>query len=223
MTNAQNSGPYSNITFDTGGFAPLSSTSCARIIGLTGTRGIHGLTCISSTNDSTAAVFLDSSNNSIEDVRIIGFYDGILVGSQAAAHSNVFFNIFGDTVYNGGTPIHVVHISPNFPVTDLSIMSVANSHGGPLGEYTIEDDATSKTLSDPFVAMYVLGQSNNGNYSRYTTSPNAASWAVGNGTPNGGCTTTASLGSLYSNSGTSGGALWVCEKNPTNPAWVKIQ
>jgi len=78
--NASNSGPYSNITFDTGGYSGVPSTVCASINGLNGTRGIHGLTCISQTNDAQAAVLLDSSNNSLEDVRIVGFYDGIRGG-----------------------------------------------------------------------------------------------------------------------------------------------
>jgi hypothetical protein len=64
---ANNSGPYSNITFDTGGSTSLPTTACAQIKGPTGTRGIHGLTCISESNDPLAAVLLDSSNNSIED------------------------------------------------------------------------------------------------------------------------------------------------------------
>jgi len=74
--NASNSGPYSNITFDLGGNLGTSQTACASINGLSGTHGIHGLTCISGDNVSPAAVLLDSSNNSIEDVRIVGFYDG---------------------------------------------------------------------------------------------------------------------------------------------------
>jgi hypothetical protein len=40
---ATNSGPYSNITFDTGGSSGLQQTVCASINGLSGTRGIHGL------------------------------------------------------------------------------------------------------------------------------------------------------------------------------------
>jgi hypothetical protein len=78
--NANNSGPYSNITFDTGSYVVLSSTVCASIRGLTNTHGIHGLTCISATNDADAAILLDSSNNSLKDIRIVGFYDGIRVG-----------------------------------------------------------------------------------------------------------------------------------------------
>ena len=87
-SSATNSGPYTNITFDTGGYPGASSTMCAQIIGTSGTRGIHGLRCKSETNDAQAGVLLDSSNNSIEDVNIVGFYDGILVGSQASAQSN---------------------------------------------------------------------------------------------------------------------------------------
>jgi hypothetical protein len=66
---ANKSGPYSNITFDLGGNSGTNSTTCASINGLTGTRGIHGLTCISENNVPPAAVLLDSSNNSIEDLR----------------------------------------------------------------------------------------------------------------------------------------------------------
>jgi hypothetical protein len=46
-TNATDSGPYSNITFDVGS-STQASTRCAQIIGTSGTRGIHGLTCVAS-------------------------------------------------------------------------------------------------------------------------------------------------------------------------------
>ena len=95
--NASSSGPYSNITFDTGTSAVPTSTVCAQILNLTSTHGIHSLTCKSESNDANAAVLLDSSNNSIEDVRIVGFYDGIRVGYNHAALSNVLMNVYGDT------------------------------------------------------------------------------------------------------------------------------
>jgi len=69
---ANNSGPYSNITYDLVGYSGNSSTICANINGLSGTRGIHGLSCTAENNDPPAAVLLDSSNNSIEDVKIVG-------------------------------------------------------------------------------------------------------------------------------------------------------
>ena len=90
---APNSGPYTNITFDSGSSA-LSSTTCVNLNGATSTQGIRGITCIAGTN-ATTAIYLDASNNSLKDVRIAGFYDGILVGSQASAQSNALFNIFG--------------------------------------------------------------------------------------------------------------------------------
>jgi hypothetical protein len=65
--NASDSGPYSNLTFDTGSFAGLFSTVCANINGQSGTRGLHNLTCTSETNDASAAILLDSSNNSLEE------------------------------------------------------------------------------------------------------------------------------------------------------------
>jgi len=49
---ATDSGPYSNITFDLAGITPQTSTACAKIIGASGTRGIHGITCIA--NPTTA-------------------------------------------------------------------------------------------------------------------------------------------------------------------------
>jgi hypothetical protein len=48
---AINSGPYTNITFDTGGSSGTVSTVCARLA-TSGTRGIHGLRCKSETSDA---------------------------------------------------------------------------------------------------------------------------------------------------------------------------
>jgi hypothetical protein len=209
--NAQNSGPYTNITFDTGGLPAESSTVCAQINVPSGTRGIHGLRC-TSTADSQTAILLDSSNNSIADVRIVGFYDGILVGANANAQSNVLINIMGDTTGTSLSPVHVVHISNKTTVTDLSIMGVNNVLGNPAGnEYSIEDDVTSTTLGDTYVAMYILGRPAVGasGYSRFTTSPNAATWVTGTAAPTGSSCTANAGGSLFSNSGT-GKALYFC-------------
>jgi hypothetical protein len=206
VLSSQNWGPYTNITFDSGPSA-LSTTTCANITGPNGL-GIHGLTCIAITA-ANAAVYLDSSSNSIEDVRIAGFLDGVLVGSQGAAQSNVLLNIFGDTIISTNTPspVNVIHLSGLHTVTDISIMGVNNVGGG--SDNTIKDDLTSTTLADPYVAMYVLGKSANGGYSRFTTSPHAATWGSGASTPSGACGAS-SAGSLYSNTSGTGAALWVC-------------
>jgi hypothetical protein len=223
-SNAENSGPYSNITFDTGGYAPLTSTSCAQILSVSGgTRGFHGLTCIGEQSNGNNAVLLDSSNNSLEDIRIIGFDEGIIVGSQAAAHSNVLFNIYGDTVEPPlGPVINVVEITTSHPVTDLSIMGVANIGGASTS--TIRDVVTGTTLPDASVGMYALGQPKSGGYTRFTTSPNAATWVVGNpsnaSAPSGNC----SIGSLYSNISKTGGAyaLSVCGVGSSG-TWKNIE
>lgn len=214
-------GPYSNITFDTGGFSGLTSTVCAQILGGT---GIRHLTCISETNDASAAILLDSSNNSLQDVRIVGFYDGISVGANANAQSNVLVNIIGDTNLAGGgtTPIIVVHIhSAGHTVSDLSIVG-ANNAGGSSGTITIQDDVSGPKLTDTSVGIYALGElAPSGGYSRFTTSPNAATWVSGTTAPSSSCTSNAS-GSLYSNSSGTGGVLWVCPANLSSATWKKI-
>jgi hypothetical protein len=237
-SSASNSGPYTNITFDTGIYSGTTSTVCAQILNvsnnLTGTKGIHGLRCKSETQDAPAAVLLDASNNSIEDVNIVGFYDGILVGSQASAQSNVLLNIVGDTAAGDLAPVNVVHISGNEPVSDLSIVGVTNVVGSASGENSIKDDVTSTTLGDTHVAIYALGESpsSGGGYSRFTTSRNAVHWTVGTSAP----TTTSptcSRGSLYSctntsgtvncSNGTSNAALWVCVPSGSTTVWSAIK
>ena len=223
---ANDSGPYSNIIFDLGGVSGTSSTVCAKINGPSGTRGIHGLSCTAENNDPPAAVLLDSSNNSIEDVRIVGFYDGIRVGANNNAQSNVLLNIIGDTnpILGGDTPIIVVHIfNVGNTVSDLGIMG-ANNVGGSSSTITIQDDVTSTSLVDTSVGIYALGEAGGGGHSRFTTSPNAVHWAVGTATPTGtGCT----QGSLYSCTNAFGGsasgcgsdALYVCGPS----GWVGIE
>jgi hypothetical protein len=222
---ANNSGPYSNITFDTGGYSGTTSTVCVQIEGLTGTQGIRGLSCTSESNDAPAAVLLDSSNNSLRDIRIVGFYDGVLIGANATAQSNVLWNVFGDTTPMSLTPIYVIHISPS-NVTNLAIKGISSIGG--FGSYTLFDELTSTKLSDAYVGMYAIGESVSGGYSRYTTSPNAATWAVGSSAPSGGAGS-CSQGSIYScinpsapgmcNSGSTLTAVWAC----LSSGWVGVK
>jgi hypothetical protein len=229
---ATGSGPYSNINFDTGGSTATSSTVCAAIVGpnLSGTAGVRGLTCTSELAVAGAAVLLDSSNNSIKDVNIVGFQDGILVGSSQPAQNNVLINVIGDTKNPCYpmclTPINAVHISTNQTVADLVIMGVGNEGGA--GNSTIQDDVTSTTLSattDPFVALYALGKAANNGHARFTTSPTVATWAAGTAMPTGSC----AQGSLYSctggssncTHGTTAYALWGCPV--PGGAWLGIK
>ncbi len=235
---ANNSGPYSNISFDTGNETPAPSTVCAQILDVTNgsvsgsTRGIHSLRCHTANSDPNAAVLLDSSNNSIEDVTIRGFYDGVRVGANGTAQDNVLVNIVGDTTNASLTPVNTVHIyapTGSIKVSDLSIMGVTNS--GLPGTYTIEDALTSPHLSDSYIALYAIGNEGTGSYySRFTTSPNAATWAVGPSAPSGSCP----QGSLYSCIGSSSGsgsnciyastyyALWACAYNGGSLSWLPV-
>jgi len=224
---AQDSGPYSDITFNTGN-KPTSpaGTVCAQILGgqtsnLT-TRGIHGLTCISNGTPS-AALLLDASGNSVEDVQIQGFADGILVGQNAGAQSNVLSNISG-----GAGVTNVLHIEnvTGHVVTDLAALAVAS--GGAAS--SIRDDLTRTTLSDAAVGIYALGEPvSSGSfiigYSRFTSSPNAPSWSIGSKSipANTSC---GSRGALYSNTaGTAGGkdTWYVCTGNGTTNIWTNIE
>ena len=152
--------------------------------------------------------------------RIIGFHDGILIGSQATAQSNVLINILGDTDRTSAAPINVVHIWNNSTasVSDVSMTGVANQG---LSAYTIQDDKTSPgvPITDSHVAMYVLGKSTADGYSRFTTSPNAATWVVsGNAPPAAPC----APGSLYSNTSTGGGSLYVCVYASSGNTWSPV-
>ncbi len=221
---AQNSGPYSNIVFNS---ASASAAACVQILNVS-TQGVHGLTC-ESNPDSQVAIYLDGSNNTLEDVRIVGFYDGVRIGSQAVAKSDVLRNIFGDTSPSGPTtPVHVIHITPQpLNVSDLVIMGVGNAFEG--STTTIYDQLTSTpglTLTDHYIGMYAVGESaqiGSGNlaYSRFTTSPNAATWGAGNGDESGNCAVT---GSLYSNMTAgqpgSNNPLWLCAGGGT---WQAVQ
>jgi hypothetical protein len=223
--NAVNSGPYSQIRFDTGSSATSASgTICAQI--LQPSRGVHGLTCISN-NTPQAAVTLDTSNTSIEDVQVQGFINGVLIGKTSPAQNDVLINISG-----GSGVTNVIHIcgsvvaspcpSTANTVSDLSIMGIGNAGGA---THTIEDDLTNATLSDSNVAMYVIGESlligtttPITAYARFSTSPHVTNWGVGGGStpPLGSCTT----GSIFSyTSGTTVmGTLFVC----ANGSWMGV-
>lgn len=217
-----NSGPYSNITFDLGTALPASATRCVYLN--TNTRGIHGMTC---TANSYTAVAVDgiqlasgASGNSIEDVRIEGFQNGVYIPVSDV----VMKNILGDSKTKNATQIvSVVNIVSG--ATNVALIGITNncsatqSCGTSSDNDTITDGSTGQHIrvtTDPFVAMYVLGNKitvgASNAYSRYTTSPSVANWSVGTSaisiTPPTACS---SPGSLYSNSSSSANpGLYVC-------------
>jgi hypothetical protein len=210
-TQAQNSGPYSNIVCNPASSYASGASVCVDINGVGDTRGIHGLTATAPSTGSTgptAAVLLDSNNNTIEDAHFEGFQNGILVGANAGARSNVLFNITGGT--GAGPMTNVVEISSANTVTTLSIMGV--SSGGATNSIEDEDYGSSPLLiSDSYVGLYVVGdQISSSVYSRFNTSKQAPSWLSGAVSVSGSCSTVAN-GTLYSNSsGAAGSTLYVC-------------
>lgn len=202
QNNAQNSGPYSEITFDNGGLGS-SSTECAELD--VSTRGIRGLVCNAENITSAVAVNLNSSNNFVKDVQVQGFKEGIQV--QSGVSSAALFNITG-----GSGVTDVVHLASSTTTRDISIMGVSTngSMNSILDEVTL---TSTQPISDSSVALYVLGESTSiGNahvgYSRFTTStnPNVATWGAGTSIPSGIC---ANKGSLFSATGGTGD-LYVC-------------
>jgi hypothetical protein len=189
-------------------------------------------------NSTTPAIMIDSPNNSLEDISILGnssLPDGILIGSLAAAQGNVLFNISGNI--SGSGLKNVIHISGNTApsgasncpnssnyVCDLTILGVTNSGG----TNTIQDDLINPTqgIKDANLAMYIVGEpvqatSLNVGYSRFTTSASVPTWLVGSIPPanTGSC----SVGDLYSctSSACSSGTIFECIV--ANNPWLKIQ
>jgi hypothetical protein len=205
---SNHSGPYNDLIIT----APTSSSSCIDIF-VAQPRGVHGITCTSSSTPA-AGIYLDGSNVSLEDINISGFTDGILVGSAANSSSSPYNNIAGNVLFNvnGGSGLtNVVHIcktgtsgspcaSGAGVVSDLSIMGLTSSTSN-----TLKDDLTGQTFSnttDPEIGMYILGESASSGYTRFTTSPSVPTWFYGSGSsaPSGSCGT----GSLFSYAGSAG-------------------
>jgi hypothetical protein len=225
-SDASNSGPYTDITFSNTSSA-AAGTVCVWINNIS-IRGLHGLKCVASGSTTpSAAVILDGVGNSVEDIQVQGFGDGIVLGKDNPTLNYVLLNIAG-----GSGVTNVIHICGTVHVTpcpstanlvgDVSIMSVAR--GSALN--TIDDDLSLSTastiLQDANLAMYVIGEpvkaaGSTIGYSRFSTSPSVPTWVVQKTTtPPSSCV----AGSVLSNStGTSGNTLWIC----TGGTWTNVE
>jgi len=219
---AQNSGPYSDINFS----STAASAVCASIQGAsTSTRGIHGLTCTGNVSGTAlpVAVLLDAPNNTIEDVRVSGFTDGIKLGQNLPTQGDVLSNISG-----GPNVTSIIHIANAHLVSDLSVVGVAKN--GATNAINDQESlpSSSHLIADSSVAIYVLGEQVTAQttvigFSRFTTSKsaNAPTWATGNAAIASG-TACSQPGSLYSNrNGSINGGLghgntwYVCQGSPS--------
>jgi hypothetical protein len=235
--NSQNSGPYSNLTMSNVGTCVTINAA----VGIPfGTRGIHGLTCSTSTS-SGAAIYLYGPGNSLEDVSLTGSNTyGILIGTPNAtnaAQNNVLFNIRGTGFTN---LIYISNFSstnsnqtncpakfnpamgtpPVYNVCNITIMGVTN---GTSGSTTINDLVSGATLTDSNLGMYILGEpvqsgsaSNHTNdtflgNSHFTTSLKFPTWLVGSTQASG--LACPSAGSLYSVTSGAAPTLLECDSS----------
>lgn len=224
LAGGANSGPYSELSF--GATAAGTGTSCVAINSVS-TRGVHGLNCMNSGSvpSSGAGILLGGSNNSLEDVVVQGFHDGVQIGSNAGAQGDVVVNISAGTT-TPSVANAIIHITTTHTVSDLTIMGV--NKGG--ATYSIEDDITAGApkLSDASVGMYAIGESiASGTYSRFTTSPTLPAWIQSNSAAG---SSSCVIGSLYSNSsGTNANNdLYVCTPSgshscSTTPCWTPVK
>ena len=218
---AGNSGPYTNLVM---GNQTGSSAACVQILNAE-TRGIHGLTC---TLDGTplAGIYLDGSNNTIEDAHFEGVVDGIVIGDSSSltfpASGNTVINITG--AFGSGAITNVVHIcsatAGSAPCNSSPKGAQDVTISGVLGSYAtnvLQDDVTGTTIAVPTsgshahveeLGLYVLGEQVGNGFSRFTTYPGVPTWGVGSAGPGAGSCTP---GALFSSTQATGGNLWVCQ------------
>jgi hypothetical protein len=192
---ATNSGPYTDIYVlavpysSCGGGQGVPVFNCV-VVGAQ-TRGLHGITCLGSANtgatggSGSAAIVVNASNNSIEDVHVESFYDGIQIGDTSSPVSNVFIsNVETSTTYQCSGVTNAVHVcgtkfGTNQPcpptyassVTDITMVGVSNGSSGVVN--SIQDDQTGTIVQgcdggatgcmNPITSgVYILGKSDGG-------------------------------------------------------------
>ena len=184
---AANSGPYSNIVYIAK--STCGSSGCRCIDVKAQTQGIHGVTCIGNTTthglDQGAGILVNASNNSLEDVHIEAFWDGIEVGTSGTVANVLLSNITGTTTGSGDTAAptkNTVHLcggnsldsglgtcASHGTLQDITVLHAMNFSGP--NTTTVVDDVTKNAIvscdsgsSTPGCAvplstgMYALGE-----------------------------------------------------------------
>jgi len=213
-TGAAGSGPYTNINAASAASQlctdnnspplcngkPITRVPTAAVQIRATTRGLHGITTTARSTQCTspaAAIYLDGSNNTIEDVHDEGYYDAVVVGDNvdglnATVSGNAIWNVTGDYGGNSGPTTNAIHIcNPQQPaggrsacssgtgtVGDLGLFqieSIGSNTGGGYVTTSIKDDLTNTNVNptpfDAFVGIYALGElTGSSQYSRFTTS-----------------------------------------------------
>lgn len=180
LIEAPNSGPYTDIVFIADpNMSSCSGTSCPVCVDIEAqTQGLHGITCHGNAatavyvpdQDVSAGIRVNASNNSLEDVHIEAFWDGIRVGDEVSATANniVLLNVHGSKDPYG-TVTNVVHICGGLPssqygmcphygsVSNLTVLGANDLNNTsytscpPMSPYTcstaIQDDVTGTSIA----------------------------------------------------------------------------
>jgi len=129
------------------------------------TRGVHDATCIGDATDSKqptyAAIYVNASNNTVEDVHFENFWDGIQIDDTTTTIGNIFVaNVTGGD--SGAQPQNVVHICGSKPapsggggagcsthgtVTDVIVFQ--STYQNPLTGTSVQDDVTGTSIRSP--------------------------------------------------------------------------
>jgi len=180
---APNSGPYSNIRVTVSTCTASQCPNAAAVVIAAQTKGLHGITAAGPCKNAPmclitkgyAAIYVNASNNSVEDVHVEGFWDAVEVGNAASTTvANITLsNINGASSPFGGL-INVVHIcGPHSNTTyggcttagtvkdvaALQIEAAEETHHQPSA---VEDDVTGTTIASPTenvaakVGIYIL-------------------------------------------------------------------
>jgi hypothetical protein len=235
---ASGSGLYSNVAC-----APGSTSSTCIEFDASNTGGLHGVTCtgVNTTGGSSSpGILLNSSSNTLEDIHIEGFQDGVKIGSGGDAVSDTLVDVNGSS--GSGSINNVINIAGPNIVADLTLVGAGAKSIDPMGHgnqvsYLLTDSLTGAIIPNgpppaaTFVALYSLGSQFSGGYSRLTTSPLGANgsdpsiptWGAGSSSVSG--TSCTDVGAIYTNtSGTTGGndTLFVCVGPPGSATWQPV-
>lgn len=172
---AQNSGPYTNI-MATAGSSIQPTTLCAEILtGPAGIRGIHGITCTASNATSPlVGIDLSSPGVTIEDAHIEGYTAGIEVGQNGQTNNATIINA---TANGGAGPVtSLIDISSNStyaPTTEVSILGLNKQSPSPPTNILADHIMGTTLTTDSSLGYYILGVVTATSHSRITSSPNA--------------------------------------------------
>jgi len=243
---ATNSGPYTDIQViavpGKNNCGPFPATHLNCVLVETQTRRIHGFTCLgnSTTGASDAAILVNGSNNSIEDIHIESFYDGVGLGNtNSSAIGNIFVSNIeaGDTFgCTNGAVANAVHVYGS--VNDAALFGISNGPSPDLlntAPISIRDEETGAIIQgcktagcvNPITSgLYILGGPDGGStgeYSRFAVNPAnptlygssstiVSTWGAGNPTGTVQGTTCYTPGALYSFTGAGAGneSVYVC-------------